>query len=298
MAGRIRSIKPEILEDKKTAGLSDSAFRLFIAMITLADDYGNLRGEPEYLDGQVWWRSRGDSRRVAAACREVSEAGLVVFYEVSGQTYAHLAGWTKHQRVDNAGKHRVPEPTDTAAVVVPQTSDHLAETRGKSRRKSASRGDLPLDPDLRSGSPTTIPTPSTTTDIEAAASAASEQGEVDEVAALWAEQENLRRSALPGCKPLRLTSDRRKRIAGLLDSGHEPADLRECLRSYADNARRDPSQGQWFNGDTNWRPDNVARTLGRIGSRQATSNRAQSQFDQQMERVRMLEDEERKANVS
>ena len=33
MSGRIRTIKPELLEDAITAGLSDSAFRVFVGMI-------------------------------------------------------------------------------------------------------------------------------------------------------------------------------------------------------------------------------------------------------------------------
>ena len=43
MSGRIRTIKPELLDDAVTAGLSDMAFRLFVSSIVLADDYGRLR---------------------------------------------------------------------------------------------------------------------------------------------------------------------------------------------------------------------------------------------------------------
>lgn len=42
MAGRIRSIKPEILDDEKCASLSH---------LEIADDYGNLRGDPDYVRG-------------------------------------------------------------------------------------------------------------------------------------------------------------------------------------------------------------------------------------------------------
>jgi two-component system sensor histidine kinase BaeS len=37
MSGRIRTIKPELLDDERTATLSDAAFRLFIGLILLAD---------------------------------------------------------------------------------------------------------------------------------------------------------------------------------------------------------------------------------------------------------------------
>lgn len=88
----------------------------------------------------------------------------------------------------------------------------------------------------------------------------------DPVADLWAEQERLRKEVLPRSIGLDLTADRRKRIGGLLRAGHSVDALTACLRAYADEIRRG-GDGQWFNGDSNWKPDNVARTLGRIGSR-------------------------------
>lgn len=86
----------------------------------------------------------------------------------------------------------------------------------------------------------------------------------DVAARLWAEQERLRRLAMPKSRGLELTDDRRKRVQARLDEGYSEADLMACLAEYAREARS--NGGEWFNGDTNWRPDNVARTLGRIGS--------------------------------
>lgn len=90
----------------------------------------------------------------------------------------------------------------------------------------------------------------------------------DPVAGLWAEQERLRAEVIPGSRALDLTADRRKRIAGLLKAGHTAESLRSCLAAYADEIRAG-GDSQWFNGESNWRPDNVARTLGRIGSKPA-----------------------------
>jgi uncharacterized phage protein (TIGR02220 family) len=143
---RIRTIKPEILEDEKTAGLSDAAFRLFTAAITLADDFGNLRGDARWLEAQVWWVaiSRGELPRAAAALHELHGAGLVTVYEVGTQRYAHLSGWERHQRVDNAGKSQVPKPSDAKAREVTDL-DTDNDTRGDSRRTSANDGDSRLD---------------------------------------------------------------------------------------------------------------------------------------------------------
>lgn len=51
---RIRTLKPEILEDAVTAGLSNAGFRLYVAGILLADDFGNLRADVELLRALVF----------------------------------------------------------------------------------------------------------------------------------------------------------------------------------------------------------------------------------------------------
>ncbi len=140
---RIRSIKPEILEDEKTAPLSDAGFRLFASMIFLADDHGNVRADARWLQAQIWWAHRSPPR-VAAILREVSEAQLIQVYEVRGGIYAHLLGWEKHQRIDNAGKGRVPMPNEPEAKPFVFEDDEEWQV---SRRNSANLREKPLDPD-------------------------------------------------------------------------------------------------------------------------------------------------------
>jgi hypothetical protein len=140
---RIRSIKPEIIEDEKTAPLSDAAFRLFSSMIFLADDHGNVRADARWLQAQIWWAHR-EPPRVAEILREVFDAKLIQVYGVRGGIYAHLLGWDKHQRIDNAGKPRVPLLSDPEAFIfsVNDTTHYCG-----SRILAASRGEIPLDPD-------------------------------------------------------------------------------------------------------------------------------------------------------
>lgn len=106
MSGRIRSIKPELLEDAVTAGLSDLAFRLFIACILLADDYGNLRFEPELLRGQIYWKRAVDPGLLTDAMTELER--LITPYIVKEQRYGAIKNWEKHQRISHKGKPRVP----------------------------------------------------------------------------------------------------------------------------------------------------------------------------------------------
>jgi hypothetical protein len=138
MAGRIRSIKPEILDDEKSAGLSDAAWRLWVSSWLLADDHGGGRAEARRLNAEVFWAAPGAPRDVEALLVELEVAGLIKRYTVRGQQYMLITNWKKHQRVDNAGKPRVP--TLEEADPTP-----LSCARGDSPRTAESRGALPLD---------------------------------------------------------------------------------------------------------------------------------------------------------
>lgn len=134
---RIRTIKPEILEDAITAGLSDMAFRLFVSVIVLADDYGRLRAEPGWLMGQIYWaRSATISvETFLEAMRELTR--LVNWYEVNGQRYAEIRNWAKHQRVDKPGKPRIPTPSEPALESSRESRESVANVSGDPRESLA-----------------------------------------------------------------------------------------------------------------------------------------------------------------
>lgn len=120
---RIRTIKPEILEDQKTADLTHEAWRLFVSLIVLADDFGAMRGDSAWLHGQIFWATpvSGGPDGMAAALAELQGEELIEIYEVRGQRYLQVVNWEKHQRVDNRGKPRVPRPDDQEAWAVKPT---------------------------------------------------------------------------------------------------------------------------------------------------------------------------------
>lgn len=172
---RIRSLKPEIVEDEVTAGLSDAAFRLFVSLIVLADDYGRVRGNPGWVQAHVWW-ARGESPRVADVLSELEAAGrvignpqgsvdkpgLITRYEVAGQSYIQITGWAKHQRIDNAGSSIIPPPSGAS---VQEVAPITAASRGESQRAAAprrsrarGRGSLVPDP----GPSSKVPDPGST----------------------------------------------------------------------------------------------------------------------------------------
>lgn len=112
MARRIRSIKPEILEDEVVASLPHLEWRLFVSLWVLADDYGNLRGRAAMVRGSALWASVEDDGQVATAIASLVSRGLLATYEVRNQQYLHICGWDRHQKVDKPGKPGVPGPLE------------------------------------------------------------------------------------------------------------------------------------------------------------------------------------------
>lgn len=166
MAGRIRTIKPELLDDEVTGALSHEAFRAFVGAILLADDYGNLRAKASWFDGQVFWGAAGDA---SVALGELASSGLIEMYEVNSQTYAHINGWEKHQRVDKPGKPRVPD---------------ASESSGDSRETLAN---VPGSPALDLRPPTPDPDPDHRPTTDALARGASSPPDLGQARLLWRE---------------------------------------------------------------------------------------------------------------
>lgn len=123
MSGRIRTVKPEWLEDERLAFASPAARVASIGLILVADDFGRGRANVAWLRGQIF---PGDEtlEQTRAALRELERLRFVVLYEVDDQAYFAVRNWAKHQRVDKPGKPRVPAPPEN----LPETPANFRES--------------------------------------------------------------------------------------------------------------------------------------------------------------------------
>ncbi len=168
MTGRIRTVKPEWLDDELLAASSDEARLLSAALILMADDYGRGRGSRTALASAAWgYAMEADDgenapevlAKASRAIRELVAIRFVRTYEVAGQRYFEIRNWTKHQKVDHRGAPRVPAPTDeTETSTDPQSEAAPAAGQAVPRETLArvsreTRANLAPDPDLRSPIP-------------------------------------------------------------------------------------------------------------------------------------------------
>jgi hypothetical protein len=111
---RIRTIKPEWLEDERLSNASAEARVLSIALILLSDDFGRGRGANAFLGTRAF---PNDPTLCADALAELVEIGFVRLYVVRDQRYFSVVNWSKHQRVDKPGKSQIPAPQDEEDAV-------------------------------------------------------------------------------------------------------------------------------------------------------------------------------------
>ena len=144
MAGRIRSIKPEWLEDAPLGSRDDAARVLSVALILMADDYGNGRAHPAHVAAMAWTydpNSRASFEKAKAALLELARIKFVVLYAIDGQDYFHVRNWAKHQKVERPGKPRVAGPETPGAIVFSLPSRDPRETLATDLRPPTSDHD-------------------------------------------------------------------------------------------------------------------------------------------------------------
>ena len=134
-----RIIKESICDDEKVALLKDFEFRLWIGLITQADDAGRGDARPAIIKGRVFpLRDQVTAKIISDGLHALATIGLIALYEVGGRLYYVLPSWSKHQRIrDCKPKYPAPEDADT---IKNSSSPQSAASCGNSPQSAASCG--------------------------------------------------------------------------------------------------------------------------------------------------------------
>lgn len=133
MAGRIRTIKPELREHAPFATLTDAAARLFVMLYTLVDDKGRCPADASFLAGAVFYGRPRPPSVVGRLVRELVKAELVATYTAERRQYLEIVGWldkerVTHQRIDKPQPGRYPGPEKNDSRNVPRMVRERSET--------------------------------------------------------------------------------------------------------------------------------------------------------------------------
>lgn len=134
-----RIIKESTFTSEKISSLSDFEFRLWVGLITQADDAGRGDARPAIIKGRVFpLRERVTIKDVDVAIHGLAAKGCVSLYTVGGKPYFWFPTWGEHQRIrDYKPKYPGPEEADGLR---PAEADC-----GKPQQMAANSGQPPQD---------------------------------------------------------------------------------------------------------------------------------------------------------
>ena len=111
---RIRTLKPEHKQHRKVGRLSDRAYRLWVGLITEADDEGRLVEDLPQFRALIFAYQDLSVKRVRAALAEILDTGLLTRYEVRGVPYLAFQSWHAHQVINKRRPSTLPPfPSDS-----------------------------------------------------------------------------------------------------------------------------------------------------------------------------------------
>lgn len=134
--GIYRRIYTSALTDKRVNALSMEAELTLSRLKLLADDHGNLQGEPGLVLILAYPRRREITQeQIDGWLQELREAGFISDYEAEEDQYLHIVDWFSEQPAGKNGK-RVrrfpPSPAEDRTPENPRESEIIPENAGES----------------------------------------------------------------------------------------------------------------------------------------------------------------------
>lgn len=97
---RIRTIKPEFFTSEQVAECSPNARLMFVGLWCFADDSGVHPASAARIKMEVFPADQFTKIEIDGFVSELVSAGLLQTYQVEGQAFLRVTGWSKHQKID------------------------------------------------------------------------------------------------------------------------------------------------------------------------------------------------------
>lgn len=135
-----RIIKESICTSEKIASLTDFEFRLWVCLITQADDLGRGDARPAIIKGHAFpLRDGVTNKAIDGAITSLAIKGCINLYQVDGRSYFCFPTWSAHQRIRDC-KPRFPGPEDADQDFTGKNK--FAATCGELQQPAADCGEL------------------------------------------------------------------------------------------------------------------------------------------------------------
>jgi len=104
----------DLWENIQFCNLSDRGKLVYIGLITLADDEGRFRANPQLLCSKLFPMGEMRASEMTKHLISIKKCNLVTIWEVNGERYGCHPKWEKYQklRTDRIKSSKIPLPND------------------------------------------------------------------------------------------------------------------------------------------------------------------------------------------
>jgi len=130
---RKRVIKPDFWNDEKIAKLSRDSRLTFVGMWTASDDYGVIKGHPDWLKNQIFPYDKIKTSEFTKWLNEIENQHFIIAFQYHNETYYFIPNFLKHQKIDHPSQTGNPAPPkNIRETIARQSRDNRAELESNS----------------------------------------------------------------------------------------------------------------------------------------------------------------------
>lgn len=146
---RIRTIKPSFFTSLTVAGLTPEQRLTFIGLWTHVDDEGRCVDDARLIKAALWPLDDRTSRDIEKDLGALTEASLIVRYQLRERSYLAVRSWAEHQRISRPSGSNLPSPEEGEIKPLPprptcenddSASPHGGFTEGSSQERKGREG--------------------------------------------------------------------------------------------------------------------------------------------------------------
>lgn len=101
---RIRTIKPAFWDDEKLSKLSFLSRLTYIGMWTFSDDYGVVKGNPDWLKNNIFPYNDFEMPGFDKSLQELIDLKRIFKFKDNSETYFYMPYFVEHQKIDRLSK--------------------------------------------------------------------------------------------------------------------------------------------------------------------------------------------------
>lgn len=117
---RIRSIKPELRSSEKVNSWPIEVRYFWVLLWGYCDDFGRGKDNARLIVADAFPLDDSiTAEQVDEWLAMLSDAGVIVRYEIAGGRYFYVTNWTEHQKVQHPSKSAIPAP-ESVSVEPPE----------------------------------------------------------------------------------------------------------------------------------------------------------------------------------